>query len=127
MRRSETVEDDVEPRDADPQAVRTYSLYEHEARTALVQHLGTAADADGARAALLTWEGLQHERQEQTVADVWRRVGRFLIASGAGTAGGPQDWGAYAWRRLYLTEVAPWTHYAEGDEYVYLGMTPPER
>jgi len=111
----------TDPEPDDPQATRRYSLLEHTTRCALVHEL---AGRDDARRAFVAWEDQLHQRQAQAVADVWRRVGRYLLGSGLS---GERDWGPLTWRRLYLTEVAPWTDYTEGDEYRFLGMPAPER
>ena len=55
---------------------------------------------------------------QRAIADLWRRVGRFVIAVDA-----DNRLGDVLWRRLYLTEVAPWADYAEGDEFRFLGIT----
>jgi len=105
----------------DPHAVRRYSLLEQATRCRLLHELAGVEAAD-ARGVFLDWEQQQDARQAQAVADVWRRVGRFLVGSGDV---GEQRWGDFAWRRLYLTEVAPWADYTEGDEYRFLGMPGP--
>lgn len=105
--------------------VARHSFFEHTVRSMLCEHLGDARSAGNAQLALTKWEDLLRQRQAYAVAEVWRTVGRFLVASGAGQAGGERDWGTFAWRRLYLTEVAPWADYAEGDEYRFLGLPGP--
>lgn len=79
------------------------------------------ADVETANGVFGRLDELHRAATQQAVADVWRRVGRALLGAG----GGGDQAGGLAWRRLYLTEIAPWADYAEGDEYRFLGMPAP--
>jgi hypothetical protein len=78
------------------------------------------ADENEAVRLLNRLEELHRLEQQRASADLWRRVGRFVISLGV-----PDDrlLSDFTWRRLDLTEVAPWADYAEGDEFRYLGVT----
>jgi hypothetical protein len=101
------------------QNVERSSLYVHVVRQVLLEAFSGREET---RRAFITWEDLQRARRRQDVAAAWRKVGRFLVGLGAGADGG---YGEAAWRRLYLTEVAPWADYAQGDEYRFLGLAGP--
>ena len=131
-------EDGQDEQEPDPHAVQRYSILEHTTRRLLLEALaGTPwerplregrqedePDPEEARLRFCAWEDQLRERHQQAIADVWRKVGRFLVGLGTGADGG---YGEATWRRLYLTEVAPWADYAEGDEYRYLGLAGPCR
>ena len=114
--------------------VERHSLFEHTTRQRLLEaiagtpwevplregHQEDEPDPEETRRLLAKWEDLQRERRRQDVAAVWRKVGRFLVGLGPDAGDGDATW-----RRLYLTEVAPWADYAAGDEYRFLGLPAP--
>ena len=108
-------EDDQEP---DPHAVERWSILEHTTRHLLLEALAGAPwevplreghqedepGPDHARELFGRWEDQLRRGQREAIADVWRKVGRFLVGLGTGA---DQGYGEATWRRLYLTEVAP--------------------
>ena len=80
---------------------------------ALLEQLSGTPEPEEARRRFCAWEDQLREEQQRAIADLWRKAGRFLVGPGSGA---DQGYGDATWRRLYLTEVAPWADYAEGDE-----------
>ena len=95
-----------------------WSILEHTTRHLLLEALAGAPwevplreghqedepGPDHARSCFGRWEDQLRRGQREAIADVWRKVGRFLVGLGTGA---DQGYGEATWRRLYLTEVAP--------------------